>query len=93
MPRQRLDLPAVECLSILDAEGLPYYVFSTANIGDAPLTPVSATVNTNEGAFFSGVVGSFNDAAGPESRAARSRREPAQAATPIPTSMTPVPSI
>jgi streptogramin lyase/PKD repeat protein len=53
-------------VSIVDAEGLPYYVFSTASIGDAPLTPIDTTVDTSEGSFFSGVVGSFNDAGGLE---------------------------
>jgi streptogramin lyase len=53
-------------VSILDAEGLPYYVFSTVNIGDAPLTPVGTTVGMTEGTFFSGAVGSFYDAAGRE---------------------------
>jgi PKD repeat protein len=57
-------------VSIADAEGLPYYVFGTANIGDAALTPVGTTVSMTEGTFLSGAVGSFNDAAGREAPSA-----------------------
>jgi streptogramin lyase len=53
-------------VSILDAEALPYYVFSTAAIADAPLSSQPTTVAPTEGAFFSGKVGSFTDAAGLE---------------------------
>jgi hypothetical protein len=59
-------------VSIVDALSLPYYVFGTATIADAPLTQQfnsttgTSTVNTTEGAFFSGAVGSFTDSAGLE---------------------------
>jgi PKD repeat protein len=53
-------------VSVLDAEGLPYYVFSTATVADAPLTGKAMTVTTKEGAFFSGTVASFTDAGGLE---------------------------
>jgi streptogramin lyase len=59
-------------VSIVDAESLPYYVFGTSTIADAPLAVQSnsingtTTVTTTERAFFSGVVGSFTDAAGLE---------------------------
>jgi hypothetical protein len=48
-------------ISVADAGGSSTVVNSSAGVADAPLTASPVTVNSKEGASFSGVVGNFRD--------------------------------